>query len=168
MCEVKPKPFLFSAPVGPVIYGKGRGGRRAKTDLYLQMRGTEEREEKKKRERKKNIASVQFVLPNHVIALKLTGIIYVPLCAVLNLDRPTAFLYGCQEESAWPQEAASLQVSHLAAVRGWGWFGCPSLTRACPGLSTFLSSKSQGYTPRCVNVFLSTPHSFGMFKSPFM
>lgn len=52
-----------------------------------------------KGKKKKKIASVQFVLPNHVIALELTGIIYVPLCAVLNLARPTAFLYGCQQKS---------------------------------------------------------------------
>lgn len=70
--------------------------------------------------KKKNIPSVQFVLPIHVIALELTGIISVPLCAVLNLDRPTAFLYGCQQESASSQEITSLQVSHFAAVLGSG------------------------------------------------
>lgn len=43
------------------------------------------------------IASVQFVLLNHVMALELTAIIYVPLCALLNLDRPAAFLHGCQQ-----------------------------------------------------------------------
>lgn len=66
---------------------------------------------------KKYIASVQFALPNYVIALKLTRIIYVPLCAVLNLDRPTAFLYSFQQESAQPQEITSLQVSYLAGLR---------------------------------------------------
>lgn len=50
--------------------------------------------------KKTHIASVQFVLRNHVIALELTAIIFVPLCAVLNLDRPTAFLYVCQQKSA--------------------------------------------------------------------
>lgn len=63
-------------------------------------------------EKKSLIASVQFVLSNHVIALELTTIIYVPLYEVLNLDRPTAFLYGCQEKKPTLQ----------AVVLGWGWW----------------------------------------------
>lgn len=73
-------------------------------------------------------ASVQFVLPNHVIALELTAIIYVPLCAVLNLDRPAAFLHGSQQKSAHSQEITNLHVSlacfsNLTGVLGqrcWG------------------------------------------------
>lgn len=70
---------------------------------------------------KTHIASVQFVLPDHIITLELTAIIYVPLCVVCNLDRPTAFLYGGQQESAESREITTLQVSHLAAVLGLGW-----------------------------------------------
>lgn len=75
-----------------------------------------------------HIASVQFVLPNHVIALELTAIIYVPLCAVLNLDRPAAFLCGCQQKSAHSQEITSFQVSlaclsNLTGVLGQGCWG---------------------------------------------
>lgn len=74
------------------------------------------------------IASMQFVLPNQVIALELTAIIYVPLCAVLNLDRPAAFLHGCQQKSAHSQEITNLQVSlaclsHLTGVLGQGCWG---------------------------------------------
>lgn len=48
MCEVKNKSFLFSAPFGPVIYGKRKGvgesgesWGRARMDLYLQLRAHE-------------------------------------------------------------------------------------------------------------------------------
>lgn len=116
-------------------------------------------------------ASVQFVLPNHVIALELTAIIYVPLCAVLNLDRPAAYLHGCQQKSAHSQEITNLQVSlsNLTAfwVRGAGgmWFLCSHLAGSQAWCEQGSLPKNTEFQSAAQGRALPTPHSWRIFKS---